>query len=91
MVNFFCPFLYEGCTKSNSLLTVMTYIGRHRCIGEIFAYLQMKTIWAVLIRRFEFSLVDSYFPTVNHNSLIHTPKNPVIAYKRRGNTPTVLS
>jgi cytochrome P450 len=30
--------------------------GRHRCIGEQFAYLQMQTILATLIREFKFSL-----------------------------------
>jgi cytochrome P450 len=30
--------------------------GRHRCIGEQFAYLQMQTIIATLVREFKFSL-----------------------------------
>ena len=37
--------------------------GRHRCIGESFAYVQIKTIWSVLLRKYEFDLVDNHFPT----------------------------
>ena len=31
--------------------------GRHRCIGENFAYVQIKTIWAYLIRNFDMDLI----------------------------------
>ncbi|XP_003969409.2 lanosterol 14-alpha demethylase [Takifugu rubripes] len=57
--------------------------GRHRCIGENFAYVQIKTIWSTLLRMYEFDLVDGYFPTINYTTMIHTPHNPVIRYKRR--------
>ncbi|RDD36322.1 Lanosterol 14-alpha demethylase [Trichoplax sp. H2] len=73
----------DGCFRNEKFSYIPFGAGRHRCIGEIFAYLQMKTIWTVLIRHFEFDLINDYFPTVNHSSLIHTPNNPVIAYKRR--------
>lgn len=57
--------------------------GRHRCIGENFAYVQIKTIWSTLLRMYQFDLVDGYFPTINYTTMIHTPHNPVIRYKRR--------
>ncbi|KAF3833986.1 hypothetical protein F7725_025190 [Dissostichus mawsoni] len=57
--------------------------GRHRCIGENFAYVQIKTIWSTLLRMYDFDLVDGYFPTINYTTMIHTPHNPVIKYKRR--------
>ncbi|XP_039593117.1 lanosterol 14-alpha demethylase isoform X2 [Polypterus senegalus] len=57
--------------------------GRHRCIGENFAYIQIKTIWSTLLRLYEFELLDGYFPTVNYTTMIHTPHNPIIRYKRR--------
>uniref|UniRef100_A0A2I2YCS7 Cytochrome P450 family 51 subfamily A member 1 n=1 Tax=Gorilla gorilla gorilla TaxID=9595 RepID=A0A2I2YCS7_GORGO len=57
--------------------------GRHRCIGENFAYVQIKTIWSTMLRLYEFDLIDGYFPTVNYTTMIHTPENPVIHYKRR--------
>ncbi|KAM6101409.1 lanosterol 14-alpha demethylase [Theristicus caerulescens] len=57
--------------------------GRHRCIGENFAYVQIKTIWSTLLRLYEFDLVNDYFPTINYTTMIHTPNNPIIRYKRR--------
>ncbi|XP_068603327.1 lanosterol 14-alpha demethylase [Brachionichthys hirsutus] len=57
--------------------------GRHRCIGENFAYVQIKTIWSTLLRLYEFDLVDGYFPTIDYTTMIHTPHKPIIRYKRR--------
>uniref|UniRef100_A0A667WQ04 Lanosterol 14-alpha demethylase n=1 Tax=Myripristis murdjan TaxID=586833 RepID=A0A667WQ04_9TELE len=57
--------------------------GRHRCIGENFAYVQIKTIWSTMLRLYDFDLVDGYFPTINYTTMIHTPHNPIIRYKRR--------
>ncbi|XP_077159973.1 lanosterol 14-alpha demethylase [Paroedura picta] len=65
--------------------------GRHRCIGENFAYVQIKTIWSTLLHLYEFDLVDAYFPTINYTTMIHTPNNPVIRYKRRSHTPAFSS
>lgn len=65
------------------VLTTLLSSGRHRCIGENFAYVQIKTIWSTLLRMFEFDLVDGYFPTINYTTMIHTPYNPIIRYKRR--------
>ena len=57
--------------------------GRHRCIGESFAYVQIKTIWSTLLRLFEFELGKEGFPEIDYSTMIHTPLNPVIKYKRR--------
>jgi len=57
--------------------------GRHRCIGEGFAYVQIKTLMSVLLRNYEFSLVDGYFPGINYATMLHTPLHPVIHYKKR--------
>ncbi|KAK0054595.1 lanosterol 14-alpha demethylase [Biomphalaria pfeifferi] len=57
--------------------------GRHRCIGESFAYVQIKTIFSYLIRKYEFDLVDDYFPEVNVSTMIHTPSKPLIRYQLR--------
>uniref|UniRef100_A0A8C5S728 Lanosterol 14-alpha demethylase n=1 Tax=Laticauda laticaudata TaxID=8630 RepID=A0A8C5S728_LATLA len=62
--------------------------GRHRCIGENFAYIQIKTIWSTLLRLYEFDLVDGYFPAINYTTMIHTPINPLIIYKRRSPNET---
>uniref|UniRef100_W5LGJ6 Cytochrome P450, family 51 n=1 Tax=Astyanax mexicanus TaxID=7994 RepID=W5LGJ6_ASTMX len=58
-------------------------VSRHRCIGENFAYVQIKTIWSTMLRLYQFELVDGYFPTVNYTTMIHTPNNPIIRYRRR--------
>ncbi|XP_065186720.1 lanosterol 14-alpha demethylase-like isoform X2 [Sycon ciliatum] len=57
--------------------------GRHRCIGESFAYVQIKTIWCTLLQMYEFELVDGYFPEINFRTMIHTPTNPFVHYRRR--------
>ncbi|XP_073677629.1 lanosterol 14-alpha demethylase-like [Garra rufa] len=57
--------------------------GRHRCIGENFAYVQIKTIWSTMLRLYDFELVEGHFPAVNYTTMIHTPYNPIIRYKRR--------
>ncbi|KJE95106.1 cytochrome P450 [Capsaspora owczarzaki ATCC 30864] len=57
--------------------------GRHRCIGETFAYTQIKTIWSVLLRDFEIELVDNKFPGIDFSTLIHMPKDPYVRYRRR--------
>jgi len=57
--------------------------GRHRCIGESFAYVQIKTIWATLLRRYDFELVNGKFPDIDYTTMIHTPKDPMVRYKLR--------
>jgi len=32
--------------------------GRHRCLGANFAMMQQKAIWSVLLRQFDWALVD---------------------------------
>jgi len=57
--------------------------GRHRCIGEQFAFLQLGTIISTLIRNFEFRL-DHAFPETNYHTLIVVPLEPRnITYRRR--------
>ncbi|XP_030056064.1 lanosterol 14-alpha demethylase [Microcaecilia unicolor] len=76
-------YLQENPAAGEKFAYVPFGAGRHRCIGENFAYIQIKTIWSTLLRLFEFDLVDGYFPTINYTTMIHTPNNPVIRYKRR--------
>ncbi|XP_003222149.1 lanosterol 14-alpha demethylase [Anolis carolinensis] len=76
-------YLQENPAAGEKFAYVPFGAGRHRCIGENFAYVQIKTIWSTLLRWYEFDLVDGYFPTINYTTMIHTPKNPIIRYKRR--------
>ncbi|XP_071497209.1 lanosterol 14-alpha demethylase-like [Diadema antillarum] len=76
-------FLDDNKSNSEKFAYVPFGAGRHRCIGENFAYVQIKTIWSVLLRMYELELVDGHFPEINYNTMIHTPLNPVIRYRRR--------
>ncbi|KAJ3615571.1 hypothetical protein Zmor_016315 [Zophobas morio] len=59
--------------------------GRHRCVGEMFAYLQIKTIWAVLLDELDFERDD--LPAINYQTMIHTPLNPLVRYRRLKPSP----
>lgn len=57
--------------------------GRHGCLGEPFAYLQIKAIWTHLLRNFEFELVLP-FPENDWNAMVVGIKGEVMVnYKRR--------
>ncbi|KZV97494.1 cytochrome P450 [Exidia glandulosa HHB12029] len=57
--------------------------GRHRCIGEQFAYLQIGAILATLVRNIEMKLTHPV-PEHNYHTMITLPKDPCdIAYRRR--------
>ncbi|KAJ1917453.1 Lanosterol 14-alpha-demethylase [Mycoemilia scoparia] len=52
--------------------------GRHRCIGEQFAYIQIKTILYVLLKRFDFKLDEKRgMPKSDYNSMVVLPEAPV--------------
>ena len=81
---FFVRFLdLKGACNEEKFSYVPFGAGRHRCIGEAFAYVQIKTIWSTLLRTYQFELVDGRFPPVNTATMIHTPEYPVIRYRRR--------
>jgi sterol 14-demethylase len=57
--------------------------GRHRCIGEQFAYLQLSTILATIVRRVELRLQGA-FPEHNYHTMITMPTHPrKVSYRRR--------
>ncbi|KAL6656785.1 hypothetical protein ACP70R_004565 [Stipagrostis hirtigluma subsp. patula] len=57
--------------------------GRHACVGEAFAYMQIKVIWSHLLRNFELELV-SPFPETDWNVVMPGPKGQVLVrYNRR--------
>ncbi|XP_022891263.1 sterol 14-demethylase-like isoform X1 [Olea europaea var. sylvestris] len=57
--------------------------GRHGCLGEPFAYLQIKAIWSHLVRNFEMELI-SPFPEIDWNAMVVGVKGKVmVRYKRR--------
>lgn len=56
--------------------------GRHRCIGEQFAYLQVGTIVSTIIREVELRLNEP-FPKPDYTSMMVVPKPCKIYYRRR--------
>ena len=60
--------------------------GRHRCIGEQFAYVQLQTITAVALREYKFVNVDGSDKVVgtDYSSLFSRPLAPaVVKWERR--------
>lgn len=57
--------------------------GRHRCIGEGFAYVQIKTLWSTILSQYEI-FPDGPLPKPDYQSLVVLPSRPCnIRYKRR--------
>lgn len=57
--------------------------GRHKCMGNAFAILQIKTILAVLLNRYDFALAEGSVET-DFQGLVLGPKPPIVVrYKRR--------
>jgi len=51
--------------------------GRHRCIGEQFAYLQLGTIIATMVREFDWKTeVEGKIPEPDYTSMVVLPKPP---------------
>ncbi|KAL6074999.1 Sterol 14-demethylase [Balamuthia mandrillaris] len=61
--------------------------GRHACMGESFAYLQVKTIWAVLLRSFELEL-EGPLPEPDYRAMVVGPSRPCNLHYRRKSRPT---
>jgi len=70
--------------RAGGALAYMSFgAGRHLCVGEAFAYMQIKVIWSHLLRNFELELV-SPFPQTDWNVVMPGPKGKVmVSYKRR--------
>jgi sterol 14-demethylase len=64
--------------------------GRHKCLGNAFALLQVKAILAVLLRRYEFELAGDPIGS-DFRGLVIGPREPCrVNYKRRaGAAPTL--
>ena len=60
--------------------------GRHRCVGAAFAMMQLKSIFSVMLREFEFELAqppESY--RNDHSKMVVQLQQPCRArYRRRG-------
>ncbi|KAI9616020.1 hypothetical protein H4Q26_011272 [Puccinia striiformis f. sp. tritici PST-130] len=50
--------------------------GRHRCIGEQFAYIQLSTIGATFIRNCDIELITDQFPKPDYTTMLVCPLKP---------------
>jgi sterol 14-demethylase len=59
--------------------------GRHRCVGAAFAMMQLKAIFSVILRRYDFEMLqppDSY--ANDHSKMVVQLKQPArVRYRRR--------
>lgn len=62
--------------------------GRHACIGETLAYVQIKVIWIHLLRNFKLKLV-SPFPETDWSKFVQEPKGKIVVNYERKNIPTI--
>ncbi len=60
--------------------------GKHACMGKNFAIMQLKTIWTVLLDRFDFA-PPTAFPAPNYGSWVTGPVLPCRIKYRRRQTP----
>jgi len=65
----------------------MSYIafggGRHRCMGVVFAQLQLRAIWSHLIRNFDFELLEPRYEP-DYQRMLVGPRAPArVRYRRR--------
>jgi len=77
---------YGLVTKGTSSPYLPFGAGRHRCIGEQFAYVQLGAITAALVRAFQFRNLPGRkgVPDTDYSSLFSKPwSNSVIEYQRR--------
>jgi sterol 14-demethylase len=51
--------------------------GSHRCRGEQFAYVQIKTIWAYLLRNFDMKL-STKLPEPDYTAMVVGPLKPYV-------------
>jgi sterol 14-demethylase len=56
--------------------------GRHRCMGIVFAQLQLRAIWSHLLRNFDFELLESKYEP-DYDRLLVGPRAPCRARFRR--------
>lgn len=59
--------------------------GRHGCLGQQFAYLQVKSIWSTLLRQFDFELMPGFaMPPIDFSTIVAGPRPPcIVRYKRK--------
>jgi sterol 14-demethylase len=61
--------------------------GRHSCLGERFGFLQVKTIWSVMSRMFDFEVMQEH-PKADYGQIVVGPKGKcMIRFRRKKGNP----
>mmetsp|Transcript_4759 Transcript_4759/g.5267 ORF Transcript_4759/g.5267 Transcript_4759/m.5267 type:complete len:130 (-) Transcript_4759:179-568(-) len=61
--------------------------GMHSCMGQNFAFVQVKTILSILFREFEIERIAPKMPEINWEAMVVGPKGDCrVRYKRRQTT-----
>jgi len=65
--------------------------GKHRCLGLAFAHQQIKIIWTLLLRRFDFELADPT-PRPDYATWVVGPRGSCrVRYRRRATAPAAAA
>ncbi|MCA9656258.1 MAG: cytochrome P450 [Myxococcales bacterium] len=64
--------------------------GRHRCMGIVFAQLQLRAIWSHLLRNFDFELIEPRYEP-SYDRMLVGPRSPCRARYRRRKTKTTVA
>jgi sterol 14-demethylase len=64
--------------------------GRHRCMGIVFAQLQLRAVWSHLLRNFDFELLEPRYEP-DYDRLLVGPRSPCRARYRRRKQKTVVA
>ena len=64
--------------------------GKHRCMGIVFAQLQLRAIWSHLLRNFEFELLEPRYEP-DYSRLLVGPRKPCRVRFRRRKRRTVVA
>jgi sterol 14-demethylase len=57
--------------------------GRHRCVGEQFAYLQLTLVVGEVLRNYKLTAAQKVFPATNYQTMIVLPLDPKINIEAR--------
>ena len=69
--------------KRNPMAWIPFGAGRHRCMGIMFAQLQLRALWSHLLRRFDFDPIEAHYAP-DYSRLLVGPHQPCrLRYRRR--------
>ena len=81
----------QNADKNNPMAWIPFGAGRHRCMGIVFAQLQLRALWSHLLRNFDFETAgDVYEP--DYSRLLVGPRHPCrLRYRRRRHKRSVTA